>query len=152
MYAFPAILAAVRVLCERVVLQTLRGSRQLRGYRAVSVGGWAAVLAIMFSAGLGCGGAGETCEVAGRTFERGARWTCDDGCNFCSCEGTGHTSTTLIACSQPPGPAANKLICDDHGAVHIHGDTWTCGNCNTCSCSDGKITRKTGCSSDDAGS
>ncbi|KJZ68120.1 hypothetical protein HIM_12490 [Hirsutella minnesotensis 3608] len=81
-------------------------------------------------------------------------WTCDDGCNTCSCGPTGITST-LIACGQtlppppeegngsgyggPPGmPRSGKGYggYDQRKCQKKHGEgSWTCDDgCNTCTC------------------
>ena len=97
----------------------------------------AAVLALLVLASAGgCSGA---CESHGRTFEDGEYWTCNDGCNACSCI-NGTVNKTLIDCSGPPNPAANKLSCKDGDLLHPHGTEWTCDHgCGTCACDDGRI-------------
>jgi hypothetical protein len=109
--------------------------------------GWPEILVILFATIAGCYN-GPSCEVEGRTFPVGVSWTCADGCNFCKCEAANLVASTLIGCSQPPGPAANKLTCEQGGQPHTHGTSWTCGHCQICTCTDGEISQKTMCSSD----
>gem|GEM_PF-6272105 len=87
------------------------------------------------------------CSVGGRMFPVGTQWTCSDGCNFCECvadDGGVGVLSTLIGCASPPGPAADMLFCTE-GGVHRHGDRWSCGECGTCTCVDGKIDRVPSC-------
>ena len=41
-----------------------------------------------------------TCEQAGVKYEAGETFTCDDGCNTCTCEEDGSITTTLIECGE----------------------------------------------------
>ena len=95
---------------------------------------------------VGCKSEVAACHADGRAYPVGARWTCSDGCNFCECTSadgkTESISSSLIACSGPPGPAAGKLLCEDAGGVHTHGASWECGVCQRCTCDDGTIERQ----------
>lgn len=87
----------------------------------------------------GCEDSPASCEDGDRSYPDGAHWTCSDGCNFCGCN-DGSVSTTAILCPTLPGPAAGKLQCEskEDSFWYVHGDTWTCGDCDTCTCSDGE--------------
>jgi hypothetical protein len=78
------------------------------------------------------------CQDGRRTYEEGQNWTCSDGCNTCGCE-DGEVTSTLIACPEPPGPAAGKLKCFEGEYWHTHGETWTTDSGCTHSCDDGHV-------------
>ena len=94
-------------------------------------------------------GSDDTCTVGGRTYDNGASWTCDDGCNLCVCV-DGRLSRTAEACSEKPGEAAGQLNCQANDGWHQHGDIWECGDdCRICGCDDGKVvTESKGCPSE----
>ncbi len=62
---------------------------------------------------LGCEGRG--CVVDGKTYRDGMRWTCADGCNFCSCDDGvyGHTQMACGPLFTDTGDAATPV---DSGA------------------------------------
>jgi hypothetical protein len=62
-------------------------------------------------------------------------WTCNGGCNSCSCD-NGQTSTTLAYCGEPD--AGQALSCNDNGVIRPSGTMWQC-SCNTCSCDNGSM-------------
>ena len=98
----------------------------------------AAVVGLSLSL-LACeGSVGASCDDGERTYRDGAQWTCKDGCNNCGCS-DGSVLTTAIGCSEPPGPAAGKLKCEEAGAWHTHGDSWTTKAGCELSCDDGEL-------------
>src|SRR5690606_18548559 len=61
---------------------------------------------------LGCEGRG--CLVEGRTYRDGMRWTCADGCNFCSCD-DGVYGHTQMGCGPAPTDAGDGQAPIDSG-------------------------------------
>jgi len=41
-----------------------------------------------------------TCEQGGVKYDTGETFTCNDGCNTCTCEEDGSIKTTLIECDE----------------------------------------------------
>ena len=77
---------------------------------------------------LACAGADCTTE-SGATHASGEIWTCDDGCNTCSCE-DGVIASTLMACADTTCTAPD-------GSTQPVGATFSCDDgCNTCECTD----------------
>lgn len=48
--------------------------------------------------------------------------------------GAGTTSTSSKTTTQ-----ATALSCLDNGTVRAHGSSWSCYECNTCGCNDGRV-------------
>ena len=75
--------------------------------------------------------AGADCQTdSGVSHASVESWSCDDGCNSCSCE-DGMVLSTMMECV--------SLTCtDDDGTVYDLGESWTCTDgCNTCTCGEG---------------
>lgn len=135
--------AASASLWRRELHARRQPSAPLDGYRRGDYGQcmpsrqWCGLAVYLLLLGLNtaCDG---SCEVGGRTYENGAKWTCSDGCNQCGCN-DGVAGGTLLACEGPRSPAAGMLYCQEDGAWHKHGSRWICSTGSPCACDDGKI-------------
>ncbi len=87
------------------------------------------LLSSLFASLLACGA---PCEVDGIAYAHGEAWTCEDGCNTCSCA-DGAIASTQMACE--------AVTCTDATGTYEVGETWTCEDgCNSCTClEDGSV-------------
>lgn len=53
-------------------------------------------------------GPGPGCEYRGKTYEVGAVFDHEDGCNTCSCESDGELGCSLINCDALPAPEDDR--------------------------------------------
>jgi hypothetical protein len=104
----------------------------------VSASGLRAALAALTLAAatlaIGCGGGGlGRCSYDGKSYPAGSTFPSRDGCNTCSCDGSGSLFCTEIACS--------PLACLYEGTTYMPGDSFPAADgCNTCGCgTDGTI-------------
>jgi Pacifastin inhibitor (LCMII) len=76
------------------------------------------VLGLVFALATGCGASGaggKACIDGGKTYQPGARFTAQDGCNSCWCMSDGTVECTLAACLGDAGwtpPAGDASVAD----------------------------------------
>src|ERR1035437_3349396 len=77
-----------------------------------------ATLGLVFALVTGCGASGEggkACIYWGQTYQPGARFGAQDGCNSCSCMSDGTVECTLMGCLGDSGwtpPAGDASVAD----------------------------------------
>ncbi len=82
----------------------------------------------------GCGGGGPAmCTYDGKSYPAGSTFPSSDGCNTCSCDGSGSIFCTERACA--------PLSCLYEGKTYLPGESFPAADgCNTCGCgTDGTI-------------
>jgi hypothetical protein len=75
-----------------------------------------------------------SCTYNRMVYASGTSWTCEDGCDTCTCK-YGIITTTALDCAD-----AFPLMCSYNGSYYVSGTDWTCSDgCNTCSCWNGLV-------------